>query len=72
MPIYEFVCEECGEDFEALLRMGSFDEVKCPQCQSEAVHRKVSRISVSSPGGIHLSFGSPSSQSSCGSSGHST
>lgn len=70
MPIYEFVCEDCGETFEALLRMGSFDEVKCPECKSESVHRKISRISVA--GGVHLNFGSSNLSSTCGTSGHST
>jgi len=56
MPIYEFKCESCGEEFEVLLK--SRDEisgVKCPSCGSNKVSRLMSVvnsiISSSSKGG---------------------
>ena len=33
MPIYEYECQDCGEQFEKLVRMTTpDDEVECPQC----------------------------------------
>ncbi len=43
MPIYEFVCEDCGHEFETLLR--NRDEVaglKCPKCESAKLKRLMS------------------------------
>ncbi len=31
MPIYEYACEACGEEFEFLLRNG--EQPVCPECQ---------------------------------------
>ncbi len=43
MPIFEFVCEECQQVFEELVRSSSaIDEVICPGCQSERVKKKLS------------------------------
>lgn len=43
MPIYEFTCQDCGKEFEELLRSASaFDEVECPSCSSPEVSRKIS------------------------------
>jgi len=43
MPIFEFVCEECQQGFEELVRSASaIDEVICPGCQSERVNKKLS------------------------------
>lgn len=30
MPIYEYLCEDCGSKFEKLVRNG--DKVTCPSC----------------------------------------
>ncbi|MBC8504743.1 MAG: zinc ribbon domain-containing protein [Anaerolineales bacterium] len=43
MPIFEFVCEECDQFFEELVRSASaIGEVICPGCQSESVQKKLS------------------------------
>jgi putative FmdB family regulatory protein len=43
MPMYEFECLECGNEFEALvLRSGEKDEVKCPDCGSPKLEEKIS------------------------------
>lgn len=42
MPIYEFLCLTCGNEFE---RLQSFTETKtptCPNCRSENVQRQLS------------------------------
>ena len=38
MPIYEYVCDDCGEEFEKLM-LGSSREPSCPQCESGNAHR---------------------------------
>ncbi|MBN1309913.1 MAG: zinc ribbon domain-containing protein [Anaerolineae bacterium] len=45
MPIYEYQCPECGEEFEKLVRsMSAADEVSCPACKSNKVKRKMSLV----------------------------
>jgi putative FmdB family regulatory protein len=41
MPIYEFVCEECGHAFEKLVS-SSRSRVHCPDCESGKVTRQFS------------------------------
>jgi len=44
MPIFEFQCIDCGNQFEKLF-MSSDENVDltCPECQSETLERVVSR-----------------------------
>jgi putative FmdB family regulatory protein len=49
MPIYEFHCEKCGNDFECLL-LGS-DKPGCTTCNSKKVHRLISACGFVSKGG---------------------
>lgn len=43
MPIFEFVCQDCGSPFEELLRSASvIDEVTCPSCGSAQVIKQIS------------------------------
>lgn len=43
MPLYEFHCNDCQDEFEELVRSSSaIAEVKCPECGSQRVRRKVS------------------------------
>lgn len=32
MPIYDFRCDGCGDEFDAYLRKPSSDNPKCPGC----------------------------------------
>jgi putative FmdB family regulatory protein len=66
MPLYEFICEDCGETFEELiLSANSTNQVTCPHCKSDLVRKLISKIAakVSSGGSIVNSY---SSGSSCG------
>jgi len=36
MPIYEYRCDLCGEEFEELV-FGSSPEVNCPKCKKAKV-----------------------------------
>ena len=43
MPIYEFTCDECSEDFETLVRSSDWEgEVECPSCGSEEIEKRLS------------------------------
>ena len=68
MPLYEFKCAECNDEFEELVRSSSaIAEVKCPECGSQQVRRKVSLFaSKMSAGG---SFSPAPAASSCSTGG---
>jgi len=63
MPIYEYRCEACGEEFEEFKFSTESDEATpCPKCASEKTRRTVSRFSSSGTGeSSHASGGSCSS-----------
>lgn len=48
MPIYEYVCEKCGNKFELLKKNSSSDENKCPVCGSDKVIKQFSVFMQSS------------------------
>jgi putative FmdB family regulatory protein len=41
MPLYEFVCDACGERFEALVDVGT-DSMECRLCEAEGARRVLS------------------------------
>jgi putative FmdB family regulatory protein len=47
MPIFEYECLECEQQFELLERTGSSPAV-CPSCGADHVQRRVSLCAVSS------------------------
>ncbi len=44
MPIYEYRCESCGHELEALVRSGK-EPAACPECQG-SLARKISRAGI--------------------------
>ncbi len=40
MPLYQYVCQKCDNDFEELVNSG--DEVECPKCRSKKLERQTS------------------------------
>jgi putative FmdB family regulatory protein len=43
MPIYEYICKECGSRFEILRPIKEADTmIPCKSCQSEQTHRALS------------------------------
>ena len=65
MPLFEFICEECGVIFEELVRSSStISGVICPDCQSDQVKKKISTFASKVAGG-GSSFTSSASAASC-------
>jgi putative FmdB family regulatory protein len=61
MPIYEYRCNECGEEFEKFLRsMSASKDLCCPKCGSRSVAKVMSLF-----GTARSSSGSSSFDSSC-------
>ena len=46
MPIYEYHCVDCKEDFETLV-LNPKEKVICPKCESKKVNRRLSCFAVS-------------------------
>ncbi len=44
MPIFEYVCRQCHEEFEVLVQ--SSTEVTCPACAGDDLERKLSAFAV--------------------------
>ena len=65
MPIYEFICEECFEEFEKLVGFRQSEiELNCPACGSDLIRKKISNFA--SRGASDRRSASFSSQASCG------
>ncbi|PIE36066.1 FmdB family transcriptional regulator [candidate division KSB3 bacterium] len=62
MPIFEYTCVQCGNEFEKLITNRSVP-VDCPACQGHDVKKKFSVFGMKSGG----NFVSSSGSSSCGS-----
>lgn len=48
MPIFEYVCQECHHEFEAIV-FGR-DKAKCPKCESKKLTPQFSVFAVSAKG----------------------
>jgi len=44
MPIYEYVCRACGQEFETLVR--NEEKPACPGCNSRRLEKKLSAPAV--------------------------
>ncbi|MGB8644234.1 MAG: zinc ribbon domain-containing protein [Anaerolineae bacterium] len=66
MPIYEFQCEVCDENFDKLVRMTVATTVTCPSCGSVKTKKKISTFAARQ-GGDGSSYTSSASDCSTGS-----
>ncbi|WP_456473295.1 FmdB family zinc ribbon protein [Desulfolithobacter sp.] len=68
MPIYEYVCKDCGQHFEILTTGSQSSEtVKCEKCGSLNVKKTISAASFRiGPGGASIPAGAMSGCSSKG------
>ncbi len=69
MPLYEYRCEDCKEEFESIESIKKRDDADCPECGKHA-RRLLSGFSVGTAGG-GASLGSYASGDSCGGGGSS-
>jgi len=42
MPIYEYVCDDCGHELEALQKMNDLPLTQCPACNKPSLKKKIS------------------------------
>ena len=49
MPIYSYVCKDCGEKFDLFIRIGGKDEkLICKKCGSKNIQKTFSSFSLGS------------------------
>ncbi len=63
MPIYEFTCKSCNEQFEVLVRNN--EQPSCPRCGTDQLERLLSTIAAHSAGN-QLPVCEPSFPGTCG------
>ena len=66
MPIFEYICNECQHEFEALV-FGK-QKAECPKCQSKKLEPQLSVFAVSAKSGATTQPSMPASGP-CGSCG---
>ena len=64
MPIYEYACHACGEEFETLVRPSTVPA--CPHCHSTDLHKRLSVFATAASAGDPP----PAPAGPCGSCGH--
>lgn len=64
MPIYEYACQDCGREFEALVRSTTVPE--CPDCHSISLEKKLSVFATAGS----TNEAAPPALSPCGSCGN--
>jgi len=63
MPLYEYQCNDCGEEFEKMLPFSQANQSpECPSCQGQDTRKKISTIASR---GNSLNLTSVSTSSSC-------
>lgn len=70
MPIYEFVCNSCENEFEAIVSSTDITSVSCNSCQGNDVKKVMSASSIKM-GGSAAPIGPPPSAGCGGGSGFS-
>jgi len=50
MPIFEYLCEDCGTKFEKLVRRADPDSVLCPSCGQDHLKKEFSTFSAHANG----------------------
>ena len=51
MPIYEYKCEDCGHELEAIQKMSDDPLVDCPSCNKPALKKQISAAGFRLKGG---------------------
>lgn len=66
MPIYEYACADCGQQFELLVRSDTV--LQCPACQSPHLDKQLSVFATAASGSAMAEL--PAACAPCGSCGH--
>ncbi len=66
MPIFEYACQDCGREFEALVRSDTVPA--CPACHSTALTKQLSVFATAHAGPEAAPL--PSGVGPCGTCGH--
>jgi putative FmdB family regulatory protein len=62
MPLYEYICVDCGQPFEKMMRFSEANQTPaCPTCASINTHKQLSLFASSSSSSSNIS-----TASSCG------
>ena len=64
MPIFEYVCNECDHEFEALVY--GHQKAECPKCHSKKLAPQLSVFAVSAKGASSSAAPAPGPCGSCG------
>jgi putative FmdB family regulatory protein len=60
MPLYAFVCQNCGHIFETLVSFAQADQPqRCPKCAGHESKRKLSSFAVGGGSGSRVAGGPP-------------
>jgi len=51
MPIYEYQCQECGHELEAIQKMSDDPLTECPECGKPALKKMISAAGFRLSGG---------------------
>jgi putative FmdB family regulatory protein len=75
MPIYEYVCQSCKKEFEAIRPMSDKDKkIECEKCGSKKTKRKLAVVAKNGGGATSAASGnggcSSCSSGNCSSCGH--
>lgn len=66
MPVYTYVCKDCGEKFDLLIGVTSEKvELKCKKCGSKNIQKILSEFSVGNSDGKSSSSGSSCPTGTC-------
>ncbi|MBU1707721.1 zinc ribbon domain-containing protein [bacterium] len=63
MPIFEYTCRDCGEEFEELVSAAQTESVACPHCHSANAEKLFSAFGI----GGAVKFSSSMGSSGCAS-----
>ena len=58
MPIFEYLCEDCGSKFEKLVRRAESDSVACPSCGQAHLKQQFSTFAAHANGAPQETMGS--------------
>jgi len=55
MPLYDFICADCGSKFEALVASSAIKTCECPKCGKKDSRRQISLFRVGGRGDLRES-----------------